>query len=79
MTKSAHFIPIVESISSEKPADIYIREVIVQHGVSILAVLDRDVRFTSTLLRMFHEELGSQLQFSTTYHSRTDGQSKWMI
>ena len=31
LTKSAPFIPIQESISAEKLADIYIREVIARH------------------------------------------------
>ena len=34
-TKSAHFIPIAESISLEKLLDIYVREVVVRHGVLV--------------------------------------------
>ena len=46
LTKSAHFIPISESISAEKLADIYVREVVARHGVPVSVVSDRDVRFT---------------------------------
>ena len=46
--KSAHFIPIQESISAEKLADIYVREVVVWHGVPVSVISDRDVRFTSS-------------------------------
>ena len=35
LTKSAHFIPIPESIYAEKLADIYIQEVVVRHGVLV--------------------------------------------
>ena len=40
LTKSAHFIPIQESISAEKLADIYVREVVARHGVPISVVSD---------------------------------------
>ena len=40
LTKSAHFIPISEIISAEKLADIYVREVVVRHGVSVSVVSD---------------------------------------
>ena len=57
LTKSIHFIPIAESISAEKLADINIREVVVQYEVLVLMVSDCDVRFTSRFWRKFHEEL----------------------
>lgn len=47
LTKSAHCIPIDESISAENLADVYIMEIAVRHGVLVLVVFDRDVRFTS--------------------------------
>ena len=70
LTKSVHFILIVESISAEKPVDIYICEVVVWHWVLVLVILDQDVRFTSTFWKKFHEDLGAQLHFSMTYHPR---------
>ena len=47
LTKSAHFIPIQESISAEKLAEIYVREIWARHGVPVSMVADRDVCFTS--------------------------------
>ena len=76
--KNAQFIPIVESISTEKLAGIYILKVVVRQGVPVLVVSDRDVRFTSNFWRKFHEKLGTKLLFSTTYHPQTDGQSERM-
>lgn len=40
LTKNAHFIPIAESISAEKLANIYIQEVVVGHRVSVSMVLE---------------------------------------
>ena len=46
LTKSAHFIPISESIFAETLAYIYVREVVVRHGVPMSVVSDCYVRFT---------------------------------
>ena len=59
LTKSEHFIPVVESIFAEKLADIYIGEVVVWHRLPISVASDRDVRFTSRFWRKFHEELST--------------------
>ena len=79
LTKSAHFIPIQESISAEKLADIYIREIVARHGVPVSVILDRDVRFTSRFWKRFHEDLGTILHLSTTFHPQTNGQSEQTI
>ena len=79
LTKIAHFILIVESISAEKLADLYIREVVVRHGLSVYVVLDSDVRLTSRFWRKFLEELGTQLHFNKSYYPHVDGHSKQMI
>ena len=50
LTKSAHFILIFESISTEKLSDIYVWEVVVRHRVPVSLFLDRDVCFTSRFL-----------------------------
>lgn len=75
LTKSAHFISIAESISTEKLANVYIRPVVVRHRVLVSMIPDRDVRSTSRIWRDFHEELGTHLLFGTTYHPQTKGQS----
>ena len=79
LTKSTHFIPISESITAKKIANIYVLEVVVRHGEPVSVVSDQDVRFTSRFWRKFHEELGTQLHFSTTYHPQTDGQGERTI
>ena len=46
-TKSAHFLPIMETYSMDKLARLYIDEVVTRHGVPLSIVSDRDSRFTS--------------------------------
>ncbi|XP_021979755.1 uncharacterized protein LOC110875868 [Helianthus annuus] len=47
LTKSAHFLPIREKDSTEKLAEIYLREILALHGVPISIISDRDGRFIS--------------------------------
>ena len=68
LTKSANFIPIQESISAEKLADTYVREVVARHGIPVSVVSDRDVRFTSRFWKWFHDEMGTRLDFSIAFH-----------
>ncbi|KAD4384359.1 hypothetical protein E3N88_24527 [Mikania micrantha] len=79
LTKSAHFLPIQETYSSDKMVEIYVREVVSRHGVPVTTVSDRDTRFTSRFWRNFLEELGTKLLLSTAYHPQTDGESERTI
>ena len=47
LTKSAHFLPINEKFSLEKLVQLYWKEIVVRHGVTVSIVSDRDPRFTS--------------------------------
>ncbi|KAJ9542555.1 hypothetical protein OSB04_029061 [Centaurea solstitialis] len=79
LTKSAHFLPIQESSSADKLADIFVREIVRLHGVPVSIVSDRDTRFTSRFWERFQKEMGTQLHFSTAFHPQTDGQSERTI
>ncbi|KAJ9546700.1 hypothetical protein OSB04_019243 [Centaurea solstitialis] len=79
LTKSAHFLPIQESSSADKLADIFVREIVRLHGVPVSIVSDRDTRFTSRFWERFQKEMGTKLHFSTAFHPQTDGQSERTI
>ena len=38
LTKSAHLIPILKSMSAEKLAEIYVREIVARYGVPVSVV-----------------------------------------
>ena len=79
LTKSAHFLPVRTDYSLDKLVDLYIREIVQLHGIPISIILDRDPRFTSRFWGKLQETLGTRLNFSTTFHPQTDGQSKRVI
>ena len=79
LTISAHFLPINEKFSLERLVQLYLKEIVVRHGVPVSIVSDRDPRFTSRFWRRFQEYLGTKLNMSTAYHPQTDGQSERTI
>ncbi|KAI3742668.1 hypothetical protein L1987_60360 [Smallanthus sonchifolius] len=76
---SAHFLPIRETFSSERLAEVFINEVVARHGMPLTIVPDWDTRFTSRFWKRFHEAMGTRLNFSTAYHLQTDGQFEMTI
>ncbi|GJT86304.1 putative reverse transcriptase domain-containing protein [Tanacetum coccineum] len=79
LTKSAHFIPTRETDSMETLTRVYIKEIVSRYGVPISIILDCDNHFTSRFWRSLQSALGTQLDMSTTYHPKTDGQSERTI
>ncbi|KAD6796699.1 hypothetical protein E3N88_07595 [Mikania micrantha] len=79
LTKSAHFLPIRETYSSEKLSKLFVKEIVARHGVPLSIVSDRDTRFTSRFWKIFHEQMGMRLCLSTAYHPQTDGQTERTI
>ncbi|KAI3773699.1 hypothetical protein L1987_48229 [Smallanthus sonchifolius] len=79
LTKSAHFLPIKETFSMDKLAQLYLNEIVSLHGVPLSIVSDRDNRFTSRLRQSFQKALCTKLNLSTAYHPQTDGQSERTI
>ncbi|KAK1439863.1 hypothetical protein QVD17_05685 [Tagetes erecta] len=79
LTKSAHFLPIKETYSAEKRAQLYVKEIVCRHGVPLDIISDRDGRFMSRFWKGLQEALGTKLNLSTAYHPQTDGQSERTI
>ena len=79
LTKSANFLPINMKYSLEKLAQLYMDEIMRLHGIPVSIVSDRDPRFVSRFWQQLQGTLGTKLNFSTTYHPQTDGQSERTI
>ncbi|GJU92649.1 putative reverse transcriptase domain-containing protein [Tanacetum coccineum] len=79
LTKSAYFLAIHEDYKMERLARLYINEIIARHGVPVSIISDRDSNFTSRFWKSLQKALGTQLNLSTAYHPRTDGQNERTI
>ena len=63
----------------ETLSQLYIREIVRLHGVSLSIVLDHDSRFVARFWQILQQTMGTELHFSTTFHPQTDGQSERVI
>nr|GEW73142.1 putative reverse transcriptase domain-containing protein [Tanacetum cinerariifolium] len=79
LTKSAHFLLMQENNPMEKLMKLYMKEVVIRHGVYVSIISDRDGRFTSLFWQALHKALGTRLDMSTAYHPETDDQSERTI
>jgi hypothetical protein len=76
LTKPSHFIPMKTTHKTTNVVDIYMREVARLHGVPNTIVSDRDPKFTSKFWKGLFKGFGTNLNFSTTYHLESDGQTE---
>jgi hypothetical protein len=76
LTKAPHFIPIKNTHKTPNIAYSYMREVARIHEVPKEIVLDRDPKFTSKFWKGLFKGFGKNLNLSTMYHSKSDGQTK---
>ncbi|GJT73880.1 putative reverse transcriptase domain-containing protein [Tanacetum coccineum] len=79
LTKSAIFVLIRETDPMEKLARMYLKEVVMRHGIPVSIIYDHDLRFSSNFYRSLQKALGTNLDISTAYHPQTDGQSERTI
>ncbi|KAL0561192.1 hypothetical protein IC582_001613 [Cucumis melo] len=76
LTKSAHFVPGKSTYTASKWAQLYMSEIVRLHGVPVSIVSDRDARFTSKFWKGLQTSMGTRLDFSTTFHQQTNGQTE---
>nr|GEU54055.1 putative reverse transcriptase domain-containing protein [Tanacetum cinerariifolium] len=65
--------------SMETLTRLYIKEIISRHGIPISIISDHDSHFTSRFWQSLQNALGTQLDMSTAFHPKTDGQSERTI
>ncbi|GKD04169.1 putative reverse transcriptase domain-containing protein [Tanacetum coccineum] len=58
---------------------LYIKEIVSRHRVPISIISDHDSHFTSRFWQSMQSALGTQLDMSTAYHPKIDGQSERTI
>jgi transposase InsO family protein len=73
LTKVAHCVPVKTTHTTNNIAEIFMKEISRLHGIPRTIVLDIDTNFTSNFWRGLFKGFGTNLNFSTTYHSQTDG------
>ncbi|GJR01238.1 putative reverse transcriptase domain-containing protein [Tanacetum coccineum] len=70
LTKSDIFVPMRETDPMEKLARMYLKEVVMRHGIPVSIICDRNPRFTSNFWRSLQNALGTNLDMSTASTNR---------
>jgi IS30 family transposase len=76
MTKVAHFILVKTTYKESQLIELYLARIVSLHGIPKKINSDRGSQFTSRFWKSFHENMDMKLNFSSTYHPQTDGQTE---
>lgn len=74
--KYATFIPVPDKFNVEDTARLFFRFIVKYWGIPRSIVSDRDIRFTGKFWTELFRLLGTELNFSTSFHPQTDGQTE---
>ena len=75
-SKYAHFMALPHPYSAATVAKSFMDNVYKLHGMPATIVSDRDTIFLSQLWKELFSQQGVNLQYSTTYHPQSDGQTE---
>jgi hypothetical protein len=76
LTKVAHFLPVKTNYSVSRLAELYVDNILKLHGAPRSIVSDRGPQFTAQFWKSLHASMGTKLNYSTTFHPQTDGQTE---
>ncbi|GJS29968.1 putative nucleotidyltransferase, ribonuclease H [Tanacetum coccineum] len=74
LTKSVHFLAVLEDYKIKKFARLYINKIVARYGMLVSIIFDRDSYVTSRFWQSLQKALGTRLDLSTGYHPKTGGQ-----
>ncbi|MCO5604456.1 hypothetical protein L7F22_058622 [Adiantum nelumboides] len=75
-SKQAHFVPMKKTLKPDHLARLFVAQIFRLHGMPETIVSDRDPRFTSLFWKAIWENIGTRLQFSSSFYPQTDRQSE---
>jgi hypothetical protein len=73
ITKDAHFIQLKTTQKASDVADIFMKEVARLHGIPKTIVPDGDPKITSNFWKGLFKGFRTNLNFSTSYHPKSNG------
>jgi hypothetical protein len=76
VTKHAHFVDTVTTLSAAGTARLYVQHIWKHHSLPEKALLDRGPQFIAEFMKELYQLLGIRLAATTAYHPQGDGQTE---
>ena len=76
LSKAPHFIPVKTTYKAANIADIFMKQIFCLHGIPKVIISDKDPKFTSDFWKSLFKGLNTTLNFSTSFHPQTGGQTE---
>ena len=76
LNKAAHFIPAKTPHKVSNISEIFMKQFFCLHGIPKVIISDKDPNFTRNFWKYLFKGLNTTLNFSTSFHPQTDGQTK---
>ena len=76
LSKVALFIPAKTTYKATNTADIFLKQSFRLHGIPKVIISYRDPKFTGNFWKSLFKGLNTTLNFSTSFHPQTDGQTE---
>ena len=73
LSKETHFIHVKTTHKAANIAYIFMKKIFRLHEIPKVIIFDRDPKFTGNFWKSLFKELGTKLNFSTSYHPQMDG------
>lgn len=75
-TKFAHFLPVKHPYTTISIAQLFFDNIVKLHGLPKTIVSERDIIFVSHFWKEHFKKYKVNLNFTTTYHPQSDGQTE---
>ena len=73
-SKQAYFIPCKKTLSAKQAVELFLKHVFVHHGLPQSIVSDRDGRFCNDFWITLFTNLGTHIDFTSSFHPESNGQ-----